>query len=91
MKISAKVLKGYGMEQRYDLSSALLNWYDYNKRLLPWRENKDPYRIWISEIMLQQTQVVTVIPYYERFLEWFPTIEDLANAPEEKLLKLGKD
>ncbi|MBT0922834.1 A/G-specific adenine glycosylase [Streptococcus lutetiensis] len=65
----------------------LLNWYDNEKRDLPWRRTKNPYFIWISEIMLQQTQVVTVIPYYERFLEWFPTIEDLANAPEEKLLK----
>ena len=45
------------MEQRYDLSGSLLHWYDYNKRILPWRENKDPYRIWISEIMLQQTRV----------------------------------
>lgn len=65
----------------------LLNWYDNEKRDLPWRRTKNPYFIWISEIMLQQTQVVTVIPYYERFLEWFPTIEDLAKAPEDKLLK----
>lgn len=65
----------------------LLAWYDKEKRDLPWRRTTDPYRIWISEIMLQQTQVVTVIPYYERFLEWFPTVSDLAYAPEEKLLK----
>ena len=65
----------------------LLDWYDANKRDLPWRRTQDPYKIWISEIMLQQTRVDTVIPYYERFLDWFPTIEDLANAPEEKLLK----
>ena len=65
----------------------LLAWYDANKRDLPWRRTQDPYKIWISEIMLQQTRVDTVIPYYERFLEWFPTIEDLANAQEEKLLK----
>ena len=50
-------------------------------------ELKIPYYIWISEIMLQQTQVQTVIPYYERFLDWFPTVKDLAEAPEEKLLK----
>ena len=65
----------------------LLAWYDANKRDLPWRRTQDPYKIWISEIMLQQTRVDTVIPYYERFLDWFPTIKDLANAPEEKLLK----
>ena len=65
----------------------LLAWYDANKRDLPWRRTQDPYKIWISEIMLQQTRVDTVIPYYERFLEWFPTIEDLANAQEEKFLK----
>lgn len=65
----------------------LLAWYDQEKRDLPWRRTNNPYHIWVSEIMLQQTQVVTVIPYYERFLDWFPTIADLANAPEEKLLK----
>ena len=65
----------------------LLAWYDEHKRDLPWRRTQDPYKIWISEIMLQQTRVDTVIPYYERFLDWFPTIKDLANAPEEKLLK----
>lgn len=54
---------------------------------LPWRRIKNPYYIWVSEIMLQQTQVQTVIPYYERFLDWFPTVKDLAEAPEEKLLK----
>lgn len=65
----------------------LLAWYDKEKRDLPWRRTTNPYHIWISEIMLQQTQVVTVIPYYQRFLDWFPTIADLAQAPEEKLLK----
>ena len=65
----------------------LLAWYDANKRDLPWRRTQDPYKIWISEIMLQQTRVDTVIPYYERFLNWFPTVADLAQAPEEKLLK----
>lgn len=66
---------------------ALLEWYDAHKRDLPWRRTKDPYGIWVSEIMLQQTRVDTVIPYYERFLKWFPTIADLASAPEEQLLK----
>ena len=65
----------------------LLTWYDANKRDLTWRRSKNPYHIWVSEIMLQQTRVDTVIPYYERFLDWFPTVESLANAPEERLLK----
>lgn len=65
----------------------LLTWYDENKRDLPWRRSKNPYHIWVSEIMLQQTRVDTVIPYYERFIDWFPTVESLANAPEERLLK----
>ena len=65
----------------------LLAWYDKNKRDLPWRRSKNPYHIWVSEIMLQQTRVDTVIPYYERFLDWFPTVESLANAAEERLLK----
>lgn len=85
-------LKDYGIdmwdaEKIASFRRTLLNWYDNEKRDLPWRRTKNPYHIWISEIMLQQTQVVTVIPYYERFLDWFPTIESLASAPEEKLLK----
>ncbi|OFK88494.1 A/G-specific adenine glycosylase [Streptococcus sp. HMSC056C01] len=65
----------------------LLSWYDENKRDLPWRRSKNPYHIWVSEIMLQQTRVDIVIPYYERFLDWFPTVESLADASEERLLK----
>ena len=65
----------------------LLVWYDEHKRDLPWRRSRNPYHIWVSEIMLQQTRVDTVIPYYERFLDWFPTVADLVEAPEEKLLK----
>lgn len=85
-------LKDYGIdmwdaEKIASFRRTLLNWYDNEKRDLPWRRTKNPYHIWISEIMLQQTQVVTVIPYYKRFLDWFPTIESLANAPEEKILK----
>lgn len=68
--------------------SALLDWYRVSARDLPWRHTTDPYRIWISEIMLQQTRVEAVKPYYERFLLAFPTLRDLANAPEEKLFKL---
>lgn len=66
---------------------ALLSWYEQNKRELPWRENKDPYKIWISEIMLQQTKVDTVIPYFNRFISMFPTIHDLAEADEQTVLK----
>ena len=69
------------------IAQPLLEWYDRGHRMLPWRENKDPYRIWVSEIMLQQTRVEAVIPYYHRFLETFPDIAALANAEDEKLLK----
>ena len=71
-----------------DAVNALLGWYDANARDLPWRKTTDPYRIWVSEIMLQQTRVEAVKPYYQRFLTAFPTVRDLAEAPEEKLLKL---
>ena len=85
-------LKKYGIEMWEDekitaFRQKLLMWYDENKRDLPWRRSNNPYHIWISEIMLQQTRVDTVIPYYERFLDWFPTVKDLAIAPEERLLK----
>ncbi|KIL42219.1 adenine glycosylase [Gordoniibacillus kamchatkensis] len=66
----------------------LLAWYRRGKRDLPWRRSRDPYHIWVSEVMLQQTRVETVIPYYHRFLERFPTIDALAAAPEEEVLKL---
>ncbi|MET0786775.1 MAG: A/G-specific adenine glycosylase [Paenisporosarcina sp.] len=66
---------------------SLIEWYLAEKRDLPWRRTNDPYKIWVSEIMLQQTRVDTVIPYYQRFIEAFPTIKDLASAEEEKLLK----
>ena len=65
----------------------LLEWYYLNGRDLPWRGETDPYRIWISEVMLQQTQVATVIPYYHRFLARFPTLIDLAAAPLDDVLK----
>ena len=63
-------------------------WYNQNGRLLPWRETRDPYRIWISEIILQQTRVVQGMDYYHRFLERFPNVEDLAAASEDEVLKL---
>jgi A/G-specific adenine glycosylase len=66
----------------------LLAWFRHYKRDLPWRRSKDPYRVWLSEIMLQQTRVTAVIPYYERFLERFPDIHALAAAPQEEVLRL---
>ena len=69
-------------------SSKLLAWYDLNKRNLPWRHTNDPYKIWVSEVMLQQTQAVTVIPYYQRFIESLPTVFSLAQAEETVILKL---
>ena len=67
-------------------SRRLLKWYDKHQRSLPWRGQTDPYRIWISEAMLQQTVVATVIPYYRRFLNAFPTVEHLADAPESDVM-----
>ena len=66
----------------------LKRWYKNHARDLPWRRTREPYHVWISEIMLQQTQVATVIPYFERFLKAFPTIKKLAAADEEKVLRL---
>src|SRR3972149_9337276 len=65
----------------HDIAKRLLRWYRKEGRDLPWRRTSDPYAIWVSEIMLQQTQVATVIPYYERFMAAFPTVADLAYAP----------
>jgi A/G-specific adenine glycosylase len=65
----------------------LLSWYYANKRDLPWRKDQDPYKVWVSEIMLQQTKVDTVIPYFHNFLEKFPTLYDLATADEQEVLK----
>lgn len=67
---------------------ALADWYEAGKRPLPWRKNADPYRIWVSEIMLQQTRVEAVIPYFERWVKAFPTLKHLASAPEEQVLAL---
>lgn len=70
-----------------EFTSAVLTWYDSGHRDLPWRHTKDAYRIWISEIMLQQTRAETVISYYDRFLKKYPTVQALADAPQEELLK----
>ena len=68
------------------LRGSILRWYRKHRRDLPWRRTRDPYAVWVSEIMLQQTRVETVIPFYERFLERFPTVESLARAPEADVL-----
>ncbi len=74
-------------QYKKQFQQALVEWFQREKRDLPWRKTKDPYKIWVSEVMLQQTRVDTVIPYYNRFMEEFPTPQVLAEAPEEKLLK----
>ncbi|WP_152396473.1 A/G-specific adenine glycosylase [Paenibacillus guangzhouensis] len=75
------------IEAKHYFSRELLAWYSLYKRDLPWRRHRNPYYIWVSEIMLQQTRVDTVIPYFHRFIDRFPTIEALADAPEEDVLK----
>jgi len=70
------------------IQKKLTRWYDRARRDLPWRRTRDPYAIWISEIMLQQTRVAAVVPYYERFLKRFPRVEDLAQASETEVLSL---
>jgi A/G-specific adenine glycosylase len=82
-----KEIKKYKMKSSY-LSNSLLRFYDTSKRVLPWRDNKIPYYIWISEIMLQQTRVEAVIPYFNRFIKALPTISHLAKVEEDSLLKL---
>ena len=69
------------------LRQLLLEHYDTHRRDLPWRESREPYRVWVSEIMLQQTRVETAIPYYHRWMERFPTVEALADGDEEAVLK----
>ena len=69
-------------------SDRLLKWFRKGARKLPWRATRNPYAIWVSEIMLQQTQVTTVIPYYKRWMKRFPTIRKLAAAPLDDVLKV---
>jgi len=75
------------MDKRY-FSDKVVEWYKLNKRELPWRDTKDPYRIWLSEIILQQTRVIQGLPYYLRFVEKFPTVAALAAASEQEVLRL---
>lgn len=79
------ILQNFNIE---GFQNDLLSWYEKNKRKLPWRETTDPYHIWVSEIMLQQTRVDTVIPYFNRFIAKYPTVYSLAEAPEEEVLKM---
>ncbi len=76
------------MNEDMTLQQALIDWFAREAELLPWRGRRDPYATWISEIMLQQTQVATVIPYYERFMTQFPTLEALAESALDPVLKL---
>jgi A/G-specific adenine glycosylase len=75
------------MDKRY-FSKKVVEWYEHNKRELPWRLTNDPYKVWLSEIILQQTRVNQGMPYYLRFVDEFPTVHDLAGAPEQKILRL---
>ncbi len=88
IKMTKEVPVVLGHEGLYRMAEPLVDWYRKNKRELPWRDIKDPYRIWVSEIMLQQTRVEAVKPFYARFLNALPCISELANAEEDKLLKL---
>lgn len=80
-----KIVRNYPYINEFKMN--LVEWFLREKRDLPWRHTKDPYKIWVSEVMLQQTRVDTVIPYYNRFIKVYPTLEHLATAPEEQLLK----
>lgn len=72
-----------------DFSQSILNWYDqHGRKHLPWQQEVTPYKVWISEVMLQQTQVATVIPYFERFMKEFPSVHELADAEQDKVLHL---
>jgi endonuclease III len=71
-----------------EITQIIIGWYDENKRDLPWRKTSDPYKIWLSEIILQQTRIDQGLDYYTRFVDRFATLFDLANASEEEVLKL---
>lgn len=82
-----KMARMEGDMDTQNFTRSVIDWYDSGHRALPWRATRDPYRIWVSEIMLQQTRAETVVSYYERFLARYPTVEALAGADEEELLK----
>ena len=77
------------MRENYNfITTNLLKWYEKNHRDLPWRNTDDPYKIWLSEIILQQTRVIQGLPYYEKFVEKYPNVDSLARAPEQEVLRL---
>jgi A/G-specific adenine glycosylase len=80
------VLQAVALHAKRRFRQRLLGWYDRNRRDLPWRQDRDPYRVWLSEIMLQQTRVPAVLEHYQRFLQRFPTVERLAAARESSVL-----
>lgn len=82
--MTLEILNNFNIEQ---FQNDLIGWFEKEQRDLPWRKNKDPYRVWVSEIMLQQTRVEAVKPYYANFMGKFPTLEALANADDEEVLK----
>ncbi|MBI3895372.1 MAG: A/G-specific adenine glycosylase [Acidobacteria bacterium] len=84
--MAPRAISQHAEHQVNAIRQALLRWYDPHRRGLPWRKARDPYRIWISEVMLQQTRALTVIPYYEKFLNRFPDVQTLAAADESNLL-----
>lgn len=86
--VEVRLREKSGMGELSAIPEPLLKWYDKNRRLLPWREEPTPYRVWVSEIMLQQTRVEAVKPYFERFMRTLPDIGALAGADEDTLLKL---
>ena len=75
------------MDKRY-FSKKIVEWYQNNRRNLPWRDTRDPYKIWLSEIILQQTRVLQGLPYYEKFVSTYPTVQSLAAASEQQVLRL---
>src|SRR5688572_1075031 len=75
------------MDKRY-FSKKIVEWYGINRRNLPWRHTTDPYKIWLSEIILQQTRVQQGLPYYQQFIEKYPDVNALAAAPEQEVLRL---
>jgi len=86
-RLISLMLQKLTLPARADFQRRLLGWFRRHRRDLPWRSSRDPYRIWVAEVMLQQTRIAAVIPYYDRFLARFPTVETLAGAPLQEVLK----
>ncbi len=87
-KVSSTISKKASNYIKIQLAATLIHWYSREKRILPWRESRNPYSVWLSEIILQQTRVAQGTPYFNNFIKKFPTIRDLANASEQEVLKL---